>query len=216
MIKTCLECHNSFTKPKKISNKQWVDDYSFCSKVCRQSNKALKEKLSLRVRGKNNPFFGKHHTVESKKKRLIALNKTMNSKKIWKKCLECNRLFTVQPSKLKLGKGKYCSKQCHVSSPIWKMKVANYHKGNNSHFWRGGKTTASKIIRSSLEYSLWRVAVFMRDNYTCVIGGRAHGSQLQADHIKSFALYPELRFAIDNGRTLCVDCHRKTDLGKKN
>ena len=32
-----------------------------------------------------------------------------------------------------------------------------------------------------------------------------------ADHIKDFALFPNLRLDINNGRTLCKSCHRKTD-----
>lgn len=31
-----------------------------------------------------------------------------------------------------------------------------------------------------------------------------------ADHIKSYALYPKLHLELNNGRTLCIPCHRKT------
>ena len=77
--------------------------------------------------------------------------------------------------------------------------------------WKGGITPINIKIRMSLEYKLWRRAVFERDNYQCIWGGKEHGNKLNADHIKRFSDYPELRFAIDNGRTLCADCHRKTD-----
>jgi len=71
-------------------------------------------------------------------------------------------------------------------------------------------TDTNYRIRYSKEYKLWRKAVFERDNYTCVFCKKTK-TYLNADHIKPFAYYPELRFAIDNGRTLCVGCHKKTD-----
>lgn len=77
--------------------------------------------------------------------------------------------------------------------------------------WQGGITPIYLQIRASKEYKIWRVAVFARDNYTCIWCGDARGGNLEADHIKPFAYYPELRFAIDNGRTLCHDCHKTTD-----
>ena len=56
----------------------------------------------------------------------------------------------------------------------------------------------------------WRNAVYKRDDYTCQ-DCQIKGKRLNAHHIKGFKDYPELRFDLDNGITLCVDCHKKTD-----
>lgn len=90
-----------------------------------------------------------------------------------------------------------------------RLKLSMALRGEKSHLWRGGKTEQSKLLRTSLEYRLWREAVFERDDYTCQMC-LSRGGRLNADHIKPFALYPELRLAIDNGRVLCESCHRLT------
>ena len=75
--------------------------------------------------------------------------------------------------------------------------------------WKGGVTPVNERIRKSVKYKIWRDTVFKRDNYICQLCGK-RGGELNADHIKQFALYPEFRFEVSNGRTLCVNCHRKT------
>ena len=79
--------------------------------------------------------------------------------------------------------------------------------GENHWNWKGGITSDSSKIRHSAAYRLWRTAVFERDDYTCQ-KCKTRGGPLNADHIKPFALYPELRLKVINGRTLCVPCHR--------
>ena len=96
-----------------------------------------------------------------------------------------------------------------------RKKISESHKGEKSYLWKGGITQINTAIRQSFEYKLWRKVVFERDFFTCVwCGYKSKGrrpSDIQADHIKPFSLFPELRFSIDNGRTLCINCHKKTD-----
>ena len=138
-------------------------------------------------------------------------------------CLMCNKDFYKNKTQLKNGEGKYCSYGCYWTNlkgkQAWNKGKSNYwFNGDKNPNWKGGITPTNQVIRHSLEYKSWRDAVFMRDNYTCQICERRNGNgetvYLQADHIKPFFKYPLLRFDLNNGRTLCIDCHKSTDTFK--
>lgn len=92
-----------------------------------------------------------------------------------------------------------------------RIKWAESLKGDKSQFWKGGLTDKNRNHRNSVHYAIWREKIFARDNWTCQICNIRGGVILNADHIKSWALYPDLRFELSNGRTLCLSCHLKTD-----
>lgn len=79
--------------------------------------------------------------------------------------------------------------------------------GENHWNWKGGKTPQNQVARRSIEYREWRESVFARDNYTCQICGQ-HGGKLNAHHKKQWSKFPEYRFDVDNGITLCSICHK--------
>lgn len=62
--------------------------------------------------------------------------------------------------------------------------------------------------RRCAEYKAWRKAVYDRDDYTCQMCG-ARGVKLNAHHIFPYAYFPEKRYDIKNGITLCIPCHQK-------
>jgi len=101
-------------------------------------------------------------------------------------------------------------------TPWNKGKIYEAILGENHPNWKGGVTDINKKIRHSIEYNIWRKAVYARDNWTC-----QHCKVKQrfpvAHHIKTFKDYPELRFDVDNGLTLCRSCHKKvhTEIGCK-
>jgi len=78
--------------------------------------------------------------------------------------------------------------------------------------WRGGVSPDAMLERVTIEYKEWRTAVYDRDDYTCQSCG-ARGVRLNAHHIRSFAQYPQFRTDIENGVTLCVECHKAAHRG---
>ncbi len=91
---------------------------------------------------------------------------------------------------------------------LTKIKISLTKTGEKK--FNGFKTTLNQRIRESVKYKKWRRKIFVKDNYTCQWCGQKGGT-LQVDHIKPFAFYPKLRFDINNGRVLCIDCHKQTD-----
>lgn len=122
-----------------------------------------------------------------------------------KNCLQCSKSFTTN----KNDNCKYCCHRCSTDG----LKISRLGKNNPS--WKGGITPENQKLRSSAKYEQWRKSVFERDHYTCKLCGQ-YGGKLNADHIKAWAKYPKFRFDINNGRTLCVDCHSKTKNYKRN
>ena len=121
---------------------------------------------------------------------------------------------------------KFCSNACRrkgVKIDPWKNKENRSHsqeardriskfqrenprRGGLSYNWSGGTGTERHKDMGKFEYKDWRKAVFSRDDFTCQVCD-VRGGHLHADHIKTWADYPELRYDVDNGRTVCRACH---------
>lgn len=56
-------------------------------------------------------------------------------------------------------------------------------------------------------YKQWRKAVYSRDNFKCRIADGYCEGRLEAHHILAWRDYPELRYTINNGITLCHAHH---------
>lgn len=177
---------------------------------------------------------GKIISEETRKKIGLA-----NNKKIKRICLNCRDIFFAKASEVKKGFGKFHSKKCYSEAmkttikgrkhtEETKRKMSEAKKGEDGSNWRGGITPITKTIRQSFEYKRWRQGVFVRDNFTCQ-KCKECGGKLRAHHKKAFSIliqeaknymslfnlytacmYYAPLWDINNGVTLCEDCHKKT------
>lgn len=109
------------------------------------------------------------------------------------KCVDCGKRVAGRP--------KNASPRCVVCKN-------KFYRGSNHHSWKANKSPDShaNALRCNIEYREWRKAVYERDNYTCKICG-IRGGKLHAHHLNSFTAFPDLRYDLANGVTLCVKHH---------
>jgi hypothetical protein len=67
---------------------------------------------------------------------------------------------------------------------------------------KGGERKC-KQERNDSAYQNWRYKVYKRDNYKCKINNCDCKGRIEAHHILAWKDYPELRYEINNGITLC-------------
>lgn len=145
-------------------------------------------------KGGKNPFWGKHHTEESKKKMSLAKMGNTNG-----------------------------FKKGHSVPKEWRRNLSNALKGEKNPHWKNGITPLRRQIRRCFEYRQWRSDIFTRDDFSCVLCGK-RGSHIEADHypkrfveilegyqIKTLeeAENCEELWSINNGRTLCLQCRMR-------
>jgi len=184
-------CFNRCTKRKP------VDGY----KPCLECGALFPFRLSLRVRSSGSIGYATQ-TYCSRQCSLRHRNRTNNP-------------ASTPEGRRKIAASALVRNNDHLRSPEARANQSKAISGSNHWNWQGGITSENRRRRNLRESRQWRVEIFKRDNYTCQLcgarSGNGHTVKLNADHIKPWSLYPELRNELSNGRTLCVPCHRNTD-----
>ena len=158
----------------------------YCSQICKYNSNQWKD--NARKQAEKNK--GKHcHSEEWKqilKKRYTGENNP--SKRIY-----------VKEKIRKYNLGKIYSEEINNKKGLPKEKNPN---------WKNGATLRWMMFRSQISSKLraWSIIVKQRDNWECVKCGSEEN--VQADHIKPVRYYPKLVLDLNNGQTLCFECHK--------
>lgn len=159
----------------------------------------LQKEIVSKIRFRNlvGKRFGKLTVIEqtNKIKNLIA----------WKCVCDCGNEISVVTGSLRSNNTKSCGcltverlkSMTGVNHPNWNHKLTIKEREHNKKY---RKTTDPKFIE-------WSFKVKQRDNFICQKCFK-NSKYLQSHHIFGWLDYPDLRYDIDNGICLCINCHR--------
>ena len=114
---------------------------------------------------------------------------------------DCGKIKSIRPYPLVRGEQNTCGDR------------SVHRKGDKNSNWKGGKTPEILSERTSQRYNNWRDSVYAKDWYTCQCCGKSKNINRNAHNLKNFSSNIEERYNINNGITLCEDCHYSTIKG---
>jgi len=175
---------------------------------------------------KNHPLIGNGRKIYLSKEKLkeLYINQKLSSQEC-AKILNCSRTpvlrslkeygIKIKPKKFQKGHPIYAGiektqfKKGNHYNIATEFKKGQFAKGKHP-FWKGGISSLYDKIKQTDKYKLWRDEIYKRDYWTCQICGKhCKKGDIIAHHIKGFSEYPGLRFDVNNGITLCRNCHAK-------
>lgn len=201
MKKNCKQCNKEFEKPVNCSLREWNDKRKFCSHRCFTDNRIGTRLPKEWVENLTKSSWNRGKSLTKEHKRKIG---------------EANK-----------GNTSWVKGKTHSEETKEKIRQALTGRkrpeftGEKHPNWKGD-TPLKTLIRRSIEMRDWRESVFERDNYTCQECGE-RGGDLNADHITEFSILVEKNnitsveealncdelWSIENGQTLCENCHQE-------
>lgn len=182
---------------------------------CNECSREKQRKTCLDRYGSETPF-GSKEIIEKRKKTCLRKYGTTNYL-----ASEEGKAIIKKTCREKYGVDNIFQKTEYIQSKmIEKYGVDHYFKtqegkekylyGENNPSYNSELTDEERVFkRESVEDRKWRKSVYERDNYTCICCGYDKGRILNAHHLNSHARFPEQRYDVNNGVTLCKHCHRE-------
>jgi hypothetical protein len=176
----CEQCNNTYLG---------IPGRKYCGYKC--SKKALENKKELNCSNCNKPFKVQNYR-DAKYCSIKCKNEYNSSPIIEKQCKNCGKLFNRKSHRVK-SDNSFCSRSC----------ILIFNRGSNHYEYK--EHLHDKHLKLALKQ--WGKIIKKRDNYICQKCGCDDKNCMEAHHIKSQNLFPDLKFNFDNGITLCLRCH---------
>lgn len=115
----------------------------------------------------------------------------------------CGNELPVIGAELRKGNTRSCGCLAReISSERGKTRVGKLNPSFNHDLTLAERATKRKYS----EYSEWRKRIYKRDYYTCQRCSKT-GGRVVAHHLYSYKHFPTMRLDLNNGVTLCKECH---------